>query len=133
MKTIFRLLLPVFSVAVAGCASVVTPTRIRTIDVSYSPAVSHGDVIEAAIAVGRELNFPPATIIDKTVGMVNFGDFGKPILGITAQARVKSDGDLEVTVNRWSEIVPMSADAPAEQFKAKFEARMAESAKKDVK
>ena len=125
-----RSLAPLILVIVAGC---VPPSRTRMIDVSYPAAISHADVVEAAITVGRELSFPAATKIDKTEGIVEFGPFGTPFVGVTAQARVKSDGDLEVTVNTWSRFVAESADDPAQAFKAKLEAKLAETAKKDGK
>jgi hypothetical protein len=133
MKITIRLLAPLILVIAAGCVLSSPPSRVRMIDVSYPASVSHADVVETAIAVGREIGFPPATKIDKTEGIVEFGPFGMPAIGITAQARVKSDGDLEVTVNTLSRLVAESADEPAQAFKAQFESRLANMAKKDAK
>ena len=113
------LVLVAFVAVVTGCGSI-AGTATKSIVLTFPAKVSNGDIIEHAIDVGRELNFPAANGIDKSVGVVSFGDFGKSMIGITAQARVKGEGQLEVTI---SKLEPLSAsvDKEVEQFKTKWD------------
>jgi hypothetical protein len=121
IKTVWRswaLLLLV--VGITGCAPMPTVTN----TVTYPSTVKAGDVVETAIDVAREMKFPPATKIDKTEGLVEFGNFGQPMMGITAQVRIKSEGQLDVTVTRGSVYVALAVDKTANEFKNKIEERL---------
>jgi hypothetical protein len=107
-------------IAFAGCVNM--PTKSGTI--AYSPTVKSGDVIEAAINVARSMGFPPATKIDKANGLVDFGNFGSPMLGITAQVRIKTEGELEVNVTRGSAYIPLGVDKQADEFRTKLEEKL---------
>jgi hypothetical protein len=100
--------------------------KTQTIVIAFPSTMPQGAVIEAAIDAAQEIKFPPATKIDKVVGIVELGGFEQPQLGIAAQARIKSEGQFEITITRWSEFIPISLDGPTDQFKAKLKAKVAE-------
>ncbi|HEX3799308.1 MAG TPA: hypothetical protein VH413_11450 [Verrucomicrobiae bacterium] len=125
MKTIYSLAFGALILLLVGCVHFPT----KSADIAYSPAIKQGDVIEMAIEVARSLDFPPATKIDKANGIVEFGAFGQPMLGITAQVRVKSEGQLEVNVTRGSEYVPLGVDKKADEFRDKLEERLRTASK----
>jgi hypothetical protein len=124
MKTIYSLTFGALTLLLVGCVHFPT----KSADITYSPTTKQGDVIELAIEVARSMDFPPATKIDKANGIVEFGAFGHPMLGITAQVRVKSEGELEVNVTRGSEYVPLGVDKTADEFRSKLEERLHEVA-----
>ena len=130
IKTAKTLLTPLLLIALmTGCISqYTTPMRTQTVTLAYPPKTAPGDVIENTLAIGREMKFPPATKLDKTGGMVEFGNFGLPMIGITAQARIKSEGQLEVTIVRYTPFVPMDVTAEMEEFESKFKTSMHEDA-----
>lgn len=107
------------AVLLAGCSFF--PTAHRTLAV---PQAAKGDVLEIAIEAARTVDLPPPTKIDKANGVVEFGDFGGSVLGYTAQVRVKSDGQLDVTVKRGSVYVPLEVDAKAQEFASALESRL---------
>ena len=116
-------------VGITGCAPM--SVVMRTVPVPTS--IKQGDIIEIAITAAREVNFPPATKIDKENGIVEFGDYQGPELGITAQVRVKSQNEIEVTVRRGSVYIPLGADKQADAFTAKLKERLSEAEVKVVK
>jgi hypothetical protein len=59
-------------------------------------------VLEAAIEVAPEVNLPVMTKMDKANGLVEFGSFEQPNLGLSAQVRVTPDNQLEIVVKRGS-------------------------------
>jgi len=124
MKAIRQNLLAFVLVAIAaGCAFAPVATR----NVSYSAALSQGDVIEVAIDAAREAKFPAATKIDKQNGSVEFGNYQMSELGTTALIRVKSPTEIEINIKRGSVYVPLGADKGADQFRSIFEAKLREA------
>ncbi|MEJ0091350.1 MAG: hypothetical protein WDM80_16590 [Limisphaerales bacterium] len=116
MKKIILTISLLSLIAITGCA----PMSVVTRTVPVSASVGQADIIEIAITAARQVGFPPATKIDKQTGIVEFGGFGMPELGITAQVRVKSPVELEVTVRRGSVYIPLGADKQADEFVAKL-------------
>jgi hypothetical protein len=111
-------LLPVL--LVAGC--VYHPTFNQTIPV---PASAHSrDVLEVAIDAAKAVGLPPATKVDKANGVVEFGAFGRPVTGYTAQVRVRSDGQLDVTVRHGSVYVPSGVKGKAQDFVDELQSRL---------
>lgn len=124
MKTLVGIATFVATVAVigvifAGCAFF--PVAHRTVAV---PEAAKGDVLELVIDAARSVDLPPPTKVDKANGVVEFGSFGSSALGYTAQVRVRSDGQLDVTVKRGSVYVPLEVDAKAQEFVSALEARL---------
>ena len=72
------------------------------------------------------MDFPPVTKLDKTNGIVEFGAFGIPVTGITAQVRVRADNQLDVTVKRGSVYISLPVEETADKFKSALEARLKE-------
>ena len=103
-----------------GCAPVTVAMR----DVSTQAGIKQGDIIEFAITAAREVGFPPATKIDKENGIVEFGGYGTTVMGITAQVRVKSPTEVEVTVKRQSVYIPLGIDKQADEFTAKLKEQL---------
>jgi hypothetical protein len=107
------------------------PTANRTVGV---PSQIKSDlVLEAAVDAAEDVNFPPMTKMDKANGIVEFGSFEMPEMGITAQVRVRSDGQVEITVKRGSAYVRKGVDKQADAFKAKFEEKLHAAEQKTAK
>lgn len=118
MKSTARIGIVIAVVALlAGCAHF--PTRNESL--SIPATIPPSQVLELVIDAGRQVNFPPATKIDKANGIVEFGTFGMPVIGITAQARVRDDNTLDVTVKRGSVYIPMPVDPDSQRFKDAIE------------
>lgn len=109
----------IVAILIAGCSFF--PTAHRTVAV---PASAKIDVLELAIEAARSVDLPPPTKIDKANGVVEFGSFEMPVLGYTAQVRIKADGQLDVTVKRGSIYVPLEVDDKAQAFVAALESRL---------
>lgn len=97
------------------------PTAHRTVAV---PTSEKGDVLEIAIEAAQSVDLPPPTKIDKANGVVEFGSFDMPVLGYTAQVRVKANGQLDITVKRGSIYVPLDVDPKAQEFASALESRL---------
>lgn len=83
-----------------GCASF--PTATNTILMEGQFSVHKVGIMEQAIEAARSMDFPPMTKFDKDNGIVEFGKFGGHALGLTAQVRIRSDNNVDVTVKRGS-------------------------------
>jgi hypothetical protein len=103
----------------AGCAF--NPAVHRTVPV---PQAAQHDALEITIEAARSVDLPPPTKVDKANGVVEFGAFGTGTLGYTAQVRVRSDGQLDVTVERGSIYVPLDVDQEAQSFVTALESRL---------
>lgn len=103
----------------AGCAF--SPSAHRTVPI---PQSAQRDVLEIAIEAARSVDLPLPTKVDKANGVVEFGAFGTGVIGYTAQVRVRSDGQLDVTVERGSIYVPLDVDQEAQAFVTALESRM---------
>ena len=119
MKALLYSSLTLLAFLLASCAHWDTITRSMTF--ADQPKI---DVIDMAIDVAKELDFPPVTKVDKASGIVQFGAFGEPVLGLTAQVMVRPGNKVDVTVVRGSEYVALSAEQAADNFKKKLEERI---------
>ena len=129
-KTLSNLILIAIAGSVfIGCA----PMTVATRDLDTPASIKQGDIIEFAITAAQEVGFPPATKIDKENGVVEFGSFGLPELGVTAQVRVKSQTEIEITVRHGSVYIPLGADKQADAFTAKLKEHLGEAAVKVAK
>ena len=106
----------------AGCATYSPSHSVRTIP--FSPKVKSDVVLEAAIEAAQASKLPAMSNMDKANGVVEFGAFGTPEMGLTAQARVRSDNQVEITVKRGSMFVPIKAESPADTFKTNLLERL---------
>lgn len=103
-----------------GCAHMPTATR----SVALSPTASTEAVLEAAVDAAREAGLPAVSKMDKANGVVEFGAFGMPELGVTGQVMVRSGHVADLTVKRGSVYIPLKADEQADKFRAAFEERL---------
>lgn len=108
-----------------GCAHM--PTANNTVIVPES--AQKADLLEIAIDVAKEMKLPPVSKLDKANGIVEFGGFDGPMLGTTAQVRIRSDKNLDVTIKRGSAYVPLPVEKTAAEFKQKLEAKLHEVGK----
>ena len=86
--------------------------------------------MSVTIDVAKEMKLPTVSKLDKANGIVEFGGFEGPMLGTTAQVRIRSDKNLDVTIKRGSAYVPLSVDKTAAEFKRRLEERLQQIAKK---
>ncbi len=107
-------------IVIAGCVSF--PTANRTVAVPASAKST--DLLELAIDAARDVGLPPATKIDKADGIVEFGGFETPELGYAAQVRIRSDGQLDVTVKRGSAYISRPVDSKTEEFVHAIQTRL---------
>lgn len=108
-----RLSVAVLGLALAGgCFN--SPANNQTLKAPAGMGTSQ--ILDASIDAANEAGLPTATKVDKENGVVQFGAFGTPIMGYTAQVRVRPDGSIEVTVQRGSTIVTLSPDEGAQRF-----------------
>jgi hypothetical protein len=130
-KLVLLYIITVFCISafVIGCQTYAPSNSVRT--VSYDAKIKTDDVYDAIIDAARESSLPAMTKEDKADGIIEFGGFEGPELGLAAQVRIRSDNQLEITVKRGSVFVPMSADADADVFKNKVEARLIDLAKRE--
>jgi hypothetical protein len=106
--------------AVTGCA----PMTVANRTLPFPQTIKQGDIIEDAIDVAGEIGLPAATKIDKQNGLVVFGGFGTPEMGFTAQVRIKSENEIEVSVQRGSAYIPLKADDKVDLFVSKLKERI---------
>ena len=100
------------------------PTNsVRT--VATSSTLSKDQVLNAVIDAARDANLPAMTKMDKANGIVEFGSFELPEMGITAQVRLVSDTSLEITVRRGSTFIPLKAEAQTDAFRDRITERLA--------
>jgi hypothetical protein len=104
----------------AGCAHV--PTASQT--VSVPPPARSIDVLDVAVAAAKSVGLPPATKLDRSGGVVEFGAFESPAAGYVAQVRRRPDGELDVTVKRGPGEVPGTVEDKARQFVAALDTRL---------
>jgi hypothetical protein len=107
-------------ILIAGCVSF--PTANRTVAIPAS--AKNTDLLELAIDAARDVGLPPATKVDKADGIVEFGGFEAPELGYAAQVRIRSDGQLDVTVKRGSAYISRPVDSKTEEFVQAIQTRL---------
>jgi len=120
MKKLRFSFITMFILLVVGCAHFPQETRFVQIDNSFSKT----ELLEIAIDIAREMNFPPMTKLDKSSGIVEFGVFGAPVTGITAQVRIAPKNRIDITVVRGSVYVPLPVKDIADEFKRTFESKL---------
>ena len=120
MKKFWFSFIAMFILFLVGCAHFPQETRFIQIDNSFSK----GELLEIAIDLAREMNFPPMTKLDKSNGIVEFGEFGAHVTGITAQVRIAAKNKIDITVVRGSVYVPLPVKDIADEFKRKFESKL---------
>ncbi len=109
-------------VLISSCAFF--PTATKTIPVD-NQIQNRAEILELAVDVAKSMNFPEVTKFDPANGIVEFGAFGMPVTGITAQVRVRSDNrNVDVTVKRGSVYVPLAVEETANQFSNKLHERL---------
>ncbi len=117
---------PIAGLAVlAGCSN--SPTNNQTLKAPVG--MKAGEIIDAAVDAASEAGLPAAAKVDKENGLVQFGAFGMPVLGYTAQVRIRSDGNIDVTVQRGSTYISRSPDEVANQFVAALQRRLQQGGK----
>ena len=120
MKKIYFGAVVVFVLFFVGCAHF--PQETRFIQVENS--INKNELLELAIDVAREMDFPPMTKLEKANGIVEFGEFGSSVTGLTAQVRVKENGQIDIVVVRGSVYVPLPVKDVADEFKRKLESKL---------
>ena len=110
------------SVVVSAAACAHFPSYSQTIPVP-APAQNR-DVLEIAIDVAKSVGLPPATKVDRANKVVEFGAFGRSVTGYTAQVRVRSDGQLDVTVTRGSVYISQGVEGKAKEFVSALQTRL---------
>ncbi len=103
------------------------PTANNTIVVPAN--AQNADLLELVIEAAKEAKLPPVTKLDKPNGVVEFGGFTMPEMGSSAQVRIRSDKNLDVTVKRGSVYVPLPVEKIAADFRQKIEARLEKAGK----
>ena len=91
------------------------------------PTMNNVQIIDAAVDAATDVSLPSASKLDKADGVVPFGDFGTPVYGHTAQVRVRSDGNIEVTVRRGMSVISLSPDEEANKFATALKQRLQDS------
>ncbi|NGP90198.1 hypothetical protein [Fodinibius halophilus] len=82
-------------------------------------------ILEAAVEVGKSMDFPEVTEFNPENGIVQFGAFGTSVVGITAQVRIKTDNkNIDVTVNRGNAYIPKGVEETANKFKSRFQEKI---------
>lgn len=110
-----------------GCAHFPTVTKSIPVDIQFQ---NRAEILELAVDVAKSMNFPEVTKFDPANGIVEFGAFGMPVTGITAQVRVRSDNkNVDVTVKRGSVYVPLPVEETANQFASKLQERLRQTKK----
>ena len=61
------------------------------------------------------------TKMDKANGIIEFGSFELPEMGLTAQVRLVSDTSLEITVRRGSAFIARKVETQTDLFRDKIE------------
>jgi hypothetical protein len=120
MKTINFAFLVTATLLLLGCAHFPTTTR----SIVLEEQAAKVDVLELAIDVAKEMDFPPVTKLDKASGIVEFGAFGTSTTGVTAQVMIRPANKVDVTVRRGSVYVPLPVEGIADEFKTKLEERI---------
>ena len=125
MTSLLRFTLAIsVAVLITGCQTYVPSNSVRTVPLDGK--LTTDAVLEAAIEVAPEINLPVMTKMDKADGLVEFGGFEQPELGLSAQVRVRPDNQVEIIVKRGSTFFPLSADANADTFKTRLAERLSE-------
>ena len=119
VKTVTILFLTLFFVS---CAHFPTVSRTISID---GQVQNRAEILELAVDVAKSMNFPEVTKFDQANGVVEFGAFGMPVTGLTAQVRVRSDNkNVDITVKRGSVYVPLPVEETANEFTKKLQERL---------
>ena len=98
MTTKIRCISAVALILLAGCQTYVEHNSVRAIPLDGK--ITNDAVLEAAIEVAPQANLPAMTKMDKANGIVEFGAFEGPELGVTAQVRIRPDQQLEIVIKR---------------------------------
>ncbi len=123
MKGKERILVIVLALLIAACAH--SPSARP--DPPAEIVVSKMEIMKTAVEVGRSMNFPEITRFDEEKGIVEFGAFGKPVVGLTAQVKISPDNtNVGIIVKRGALYVPASAEATGREFMRKFEEKLRE-------
>jgi outer membrane protein OmpA-like peptidoglycan-associated protein len=89
-------------------------------------------ILELAVDVAKVTNLPEPTKFDPDKGVVEFGAFNEPVMGITAQVRMRpDDGNVDVTVKNGSMYVKRPVDETLNRFSSKLQERLQQ--KKPIK
>lgn len=117
-KLLLLLVLPLG--LLVGCAHMPVASNALT----YSEKLTSDQVLDAAVDAARVVKLPPVTKLDKANGIVTFGGFGMPQLGLSAQVQVRSGHTLDVAVQRGSVYVPLGAGGKATEFRNALETEL---------
>tara|TARA_Y100000294_G_C8422950_1_gene283608 strand:+ start:173 stop:550 length:378 start_codon:yes stop_codon:yes gene_type:complete len=120
MKKLIFTILSIFLITIIGCAHF--PQELRF--VQANDTLNKTELLDVAIEVSREMNLPPMTKLDKSNGVVEFGKFGSPVTGTTAQVRIGAKNKVDITVVRGSVYVPLPVKEIADEFQTRFEAKL---------
>ena len=127
----FKPYIPAIALLIIATGCAFYPTASRT--VAISGGIKDDAVLEAAVETAQSIGFPTMTKMDKADGIVEFGSFEGPQLGISAQVRVLPDNKAEITVKRGSVYIPFGTDKEADEFRAKLDERLQEMEQKAAK
>jgi hypothetical protein len=119
----FASIFTVLLLALAGCETYVPSTSVRAI--AINGGLSKDQVSNAVIEAARDASLPAMTKMDKANGIIEFGSFELPEMGLTAQVRLVSDTSLEVTVRRGSAFIARKVEAQTDLFRDKIGERLA--------
>jgi hypothetical protein len=112
---------------VSGCMHYPTVTKMIPVDIQLQ---NRAEILELAVDVAKSMSLPEVTKFDPANGIVEFGPFGVPSVGITAQVRVRSDNrNVDVTIKRGSVYVPLPVEETANQFSSKLQERLQQKRK----
>jgi hypothetical protein len=115
MRIVPPLLAAIFLIALTGCQSYAPSNAVRT--VAMSGSLDKDKVYNAVIEAARDTGLPPMTKMDKANGIIEFGSFELPEMGLTAQVRIVSDTSMELTVRRGSAFIPIKAESQGDTFR----------------
>jgi hypothetical protein len=124
MNHSLRALFAVVLLTLTGCQTYVPSNSVRT--VATSGGLSRDQVVNAVIEAARAASLPAMTKMDKANGIIEFGSFELPEMGLTAQVRLVSDTSLEITVRRGSAFIARNAEAQADAFRDRIAERLSE-------
>ncbi|HSR13693.1 MAG TPA: hypothetical protein VLS90_19755 [Thermodesulfobacteriota bacterium] len=117
-----KLWAPAFWIALllAGCAH---PQPGKS--ASGVESVDKGEILMMAVEVAKSMNFPEVTRFDREEGVVEFGSFGRQVVGLTAQVKISPDNaSVGIVVKRGSVYVPVSAEPTGQEFMRKFQEKL---------
>jgi hypothetical protein len=121
-KLLNLILIVIASGVLTGCQTYKPTNSVRTIPLDGK--LANDAVLEAAIEAAQESNLPSLTKMDKADGIVEFGGFDAPEMGVSAQVRIRPDKQLEIIVKRGSVIFARNANGDADIFRARLLSRI---------